>query len=32
MTNFPSTPVLKAEITRALDTRLIGRNYLTSRS
>ena len=27
----PRTPVLQAEISRALDTRLIGRNYLTSR-
>ena len=27
----PATPVLRAEISQALDSRLIGRNYLTSR-
>merc|ERR1719225_1036234 len=31
MTNFPTTPVLHANITRALDSRLCGRNFLTSR-
>ena len=31
MSSYPATPVLKAEITRALDSRLCGRNFLTSR-
>ena len=31
MNLHPVTPVLKAEISRALDTRLCGRNFLTSR-
>jgi len=31
MSRYPKTPVLGAEITRALDSKLIGRNYLTSR-
>ena len=31
MSRYPATPVLRAEITRALDSKLIGRNYLTSR-
>jgi len=31
MSDKPATPVLGAGITQALDTRLIGRNFLTSR-
>ena len=31
MSLYPVTPVLRANITRALDTRLVGRNFLTSR-
>merc|ERR1719445_2722203 len=31
MSDKPTTPVLGAGISRALDSRLIGRNYLTSR-
>ena len=31
MNLHPVTPVLRAEISRALDTRLCGRNFLTSR-
>ena len=31
MSHYPATPVLRAEITRALDSKLIGRSFLTSR-